>query len=377
MSKPVPEKRLDEIVAAVKAHPNGANFLDVAMELQPIPRVRNLQRWMATLVRQGRILREGKTRSVRFKVPATTATNDLPYFASPEGGGIWRLVRQPLATRAPADYRRITLDRYRPNETYYLPAEFRARLGARRGDTTWKQKPEFDRVLAGLVSTVLELEDAFDPAAGTLGSWRALHGVASPLPILTDQEIRSWLAEPARVGVRPDAQLLWNVRAVFVDLVNAGPAAIGNAGWLYEMYGKVTAQMVTPTLTHRALGANSTAAPALLRTSPLVVPGTVYQPPSDPGLIASCFDQLFREWSVIADPAERAFFVLVHLLYLQPFGRFNPTMALLTMNVSLIAAGLPPKCFEAVLIEDLLAAFRGIWELNRTELLRDAIMFGV
>jgi hypothetical protein len=44
MSKPVPEKRLSEIVAAVGKYPAGATFIDVAVVLEPLPRVRNIQR---------------------------------------------------------------------------------------------------------------------------------------------------------------------------------------------------------------------------------------------------------------------------------------------------------------------------------------------
>lgn len=83
---------------------------------------------------------------------------------------------------------------------------------------------------------------------------------------------------------------------------------------------------------------------------------------------------MFALAGAITDPVERAIFHLTHLLYLQPFGMCNATMALLTMNVHLIVAGLRPVCFEGVPISDLLAAIRGVWELNQTALLRDAFM---
>ncbi len=47
-------------------------------------------------------------------------------------------------------------------------------------------------------------------------------------------------------------------------------------------------------------------------------------------------------------------------------------MALLTMNVPLLSAGLPPVTFAGVAASDLLAGIRGVWELGRTDLLADA-----
>ncbi len=372
MPRPLPESYLAQIVAAVENCPEGAKFLDIAASLNPVPPLRNVERWLAALVRQGRIVRVGRTRSARFK-PPTAVTTEVPYFASPEGEAIWRLVRQPLAERPPADYRRVVLEWYRPNETYYLPADFRAQYNQVRHDT-WRQKPGFDQALAYLVSTILLLEDGFDPAAGTARSWRG--GGRVPLPMLDYPEIVKWLAEPERPAARADAQLLWNVRTVFTDLVDRGPAVVNTPGWLSEMYQQVTARLGGGAATlgpQRGPAAHST---ALLRTSSLQLSSSGYSPPADPWMIESCFKQVFQMSAAITDPVERSFFLLTHLLYLQPFGMFNATMALLTMNVPLLGAGLPPICYHAVLPDDLLAAVRGIWELNRTELLRDATTHG-
>ena len=103
----------------------------------------------------------------------------------------------------------------------------------------------------------------------------------------------------------------------------------------------------------------------------LTLPATVYEPPSDRWLIRTCFETVLRVANGIADPVERAFFLLTHLLYLLPFDRCNATLALLTMNVPLLAAGLRPVTFAAVQPGDLLAGIRAVWELNRTELLGD------
>ena len=94
-------------------------------------------------------------------------------------------------------------------------------------------------------------------------------------------------------------------------------------------------------------------------------------------MIKTYFESVLRLSNAIADPVERAFFVLTHPLYLLPFEQCNATLALLTMNVPLIAAGLRPITFAAVPPDRVLAGLRAGWELNRTELLRDAFVGAV
>ncbi len=101
------------------------------------------------------------------------------------------------------------------------------------------------------------------------------------------------------------------------------------------------------------------------------MPQTSYRAPADPAVIATCFNQILGWSPAIADPVEQAFFILVHLLYLQPFAALNWSMACLAVNIPLLRAGLPPITFGIVRGGDLMAGVRAVWELNRTELLRD------
>ncbi len=120
MAKPRPEKRMAEVVSAVGKLPDGASFIQAAAALNPPATKRNVQRWLGTLVREKKLIRVGNTRTLRYKVPSavpTDVTAGMPCFASPAAQAIHCLVTQPQAERTPADYRRIFLDCYRPNET--------------------------------------------------------------------------------------------------------------------------------------------------------------------------------------------------------------------------------------------------------------------
>jgi hypothetical protein len=205
---------------------------------------------------------------------------------------------------------------------------------------------------------------------------------------LTDVEVASWLSQPERPGARWEAQLLWNIRTAFKALVNRGPSLALTPGLLAELYQLLTNRLSTTasvpvtfqpvTCNAGRFGGVASAAssgvnlPSPLRRTLLILPDTVYAPPNDPQVIDPCFEQVLRQATAITDPAERSFFLLVHLLYLLPFGTLNATMALLAANVPLLSAGLSPITFSGVAPADLLAGIRGVWELGQIELLRDA-----
>ncbi len=127
MNPPIPENQAAAIVAVVEKSATGATMIDVAAALMPTPRERTVQRWLSILVQQKRLIRFGRTRGSRYKVPPSETVETPCSGPSKAAQAIHCLVTQPLAARTPADYRRVILERYRPNETYYLPADLRAR----------------------------------------------------------------------------------------------------------------------------------------------------------------------------------------------------------------------------------------------------------
>ncbi len=149
MAKPIPPDRLEAVFGAVSAFPNGCTLFQVAAKLTPIAPLRNVQRWLGVLVREGRIVRVGATHTVRYKLPDGDAEEAIS-IASREGQAIQVLVNQPLVDRASADYRRVALDAYRPNQAYWIPAAIRARFGVAGGAVTWREPAALNRVVANL-----------------------------------------------------------------------------------------------------------------------------------------------------------------------------------------------------------------------------------
>ncbi len=90
-----------------------------------------------------------------------------------------------------------------------------------------------------------------------------------------------------------------------------------------------------------------------------------------PQRVEDYFRLLLAKAGAIADPFEQAFFVMVHLPYLQPFADVNKRVSRLAANIPLIKANLVPLSFVDVPERAYVEGTLGVYELNRVELLRD------
>ena len=94
-----------------------------------------------------------------------------------------------------------------------------------------------------------------------------------------------------------------------------------------------------------------------------------------PQLIEEYFQQILDTANAVKDPFEQAFFLMVHLPYLQPFEDVNKRVSRLAANIPLIQKNLCPLSFvdvpQGVYVNGLLA----IYELNRIDLLRDVFVW--
>jgi Fic family protein len=108
-----------------------------------------------------------------------------------------------------------------------------------------------------------------------------------------------------------------------------------------------------------------------LRTVSVGIGGSVFHPLEIPQLIDECFGQILAVASEIEDPFEQAFFIMVHLPYLQPFQDVNKRVSRLAANIPLIHRNLCPLSFLDVPNWIYIDGTVAIYELNRIELLRD------
>ena len=137
MAQQIPDKELKVIEEEVGKHADGVTARQIADVLTIAIPHRTLQHRLKSLVEKGRLVRQGERRWAKYYVPGVEAQAELMATAQIEvdalviskaGNEIRAYLRQPPENRKPVGYNRPFLDSYRPNETYYLPDEERARL---------------------------------------------------------------------------------------------------------------------------------------------------------------------------------------------------------------------------------------------------------
>ena len=364
MPKRIPEEELDAILAVVAAHPEGVPVSTIRgglpYELPP----RMLQRRLALLVEQKRLIAEGQRKGRRYRVPVNNsgeggliaggaevaARGEVYVPISREAEAIKQVVRAPIQDRRPIGYQRAFLYDYRPNQTYYLPANTRQRL------LEVGRPPDSDRP-AGTYARTIYSRLLIDL------SWNSSRLEGNTYSLLETEQLLE-LGEAAEGKDAREAQMILNHKAAIELLVDQADEVGFNRYTILNL--------------HALLADNLLADPQAggrLRRIPVGIDGTVYHPLEVPQLIEECFETILDTAAAITDPFEQAFFALVHLAYLQGFENVNKRVSRLAANIPLIRGNLCPLSFVDVPERAYIDGVLAIYELNRIELLRDVFVW--
>ncbi|MDX2316213.1 MAG: Fic family protein [Gammaproteobacteria bacterium] len=364
MPKRIPEQELDAILAIVAAHPQGVQVSAVREGLPYQLPPRMLQRRLALLVEQKRMVAEGRGKGRRYRAPAVITSSgnliagnatvearaEVYVPVSPEAQDIKQAVRAPIQNRRPVGYQRAFLDDYRPNVTYFLPAETRQRL------FEMGRPPDGERPAGTYARTIysrllVEL------------SWNSSRLEGNTYSLLETERLLE-LGEAAEGKDALEAQMILNHKAAIEMLVDQADEIGFNRYTILNL--------------HALLSDNLLADPQAggrLRRIPVGIDGTVYHPLEVPQLIVECFEAILDTVAAITDPFEQAFFMLVQLAYLQCFEDVNKRVSRLAANIPLIRGNLCPLSFVDVPERAYIDGVLGIYELNRVELLRDVFVW--
>ena len=364
MPKRIPEQELDAILTVVAAHPEGVQVSAIREGLPYELPPRMLQRRLALLAEQKRLIAEGQRRGRRYRVPVTItgkgdpvadraiveAVGEVYVPLSPAAEAVRQAIRAPIQKRQPVGYQRAFLDDYRPNVTYYLPAQTRQRL------LDMGRPPNGERP-AGTYARTIYSRLLIDL------SWNSSRLEGNTYSVLETERLLE-LGEAAESKDALETQMILNHKAAIELLVDQADEIGFNRYTILNL--------------HALLADNLLADPQAggrLRRIPVGIDGTVYHPLEVPQLIEECFEQILDTAAAITDPFEQAFFTLVHLAYLQGFEDVNKRVSRLAANIPLIRGNLCPLSFvdmpERAYIDGVLA----IYELNRVELLRDVFVW--
>ena len=364
MPKRLREADLQAIEAAVRQYSEGASARQIGEMLPVAVPHRTLQYRLKTLVRTGRLIMEGAGRGARYRVPKTVDVSVHFRAGSPQvrvqveavpplseaGAEIQEYVRQPVGARKRVSYNRSFLDSYRPNETFYLSEQEREHLWE-LGRSDGAKQPGGTHARRILNRLLIDL------------SWNSSRLEGNTYSLLETSRLLE-LNEEAEGKERREAQMILNHKDAIEFLVDAVEDAGFNRYTLLNL--------------HALLANNLLANPAAvgrLRQIGVEIGGSVFLPSGIPQLLEECFDQILSTVSSIHDPFERAFFVMVQIPYLQPFDDVNKRTSRLAANIPLIQENLSPLSFEDVSRQLYTEAMLGVYELNRTELLKDVFLW--
>ena len=356
MPKHISDKDLYPIETLLADRPDGCRIgeIEKALEDQGLSfNRRTLQRRLARLEKAERILIVGAGRATRylpivFAKKSIETNNDI--FLSIDAQEIQNRVSRPLSARKPISYQREFIDSYQPNVTWYLPAAIRNHLmdNGRRISIDYAAGTYIRQILDRLLIDL---------------SWASSRLEGNTYSLLeTERLIAFGEAAPGKTPF--ETQMVLNHKAAIEFLVDA----VDENG-----LDRRTILNLHALLSDNLLGDPS--ASGRLRAIPVGIGKSVYEPLAVPQLIDEIFCQILDTAAAISDPFEQAFFVTVHLPYLQPFEDVNKRVSRLAANIPLIHHNLSPLSFVDVPEDLYIEGLLGVYELNRIELMREVFVW--
>lgn len=360
MSRPISKNELDEILQSLTLFPNGGSLKEINQKLKLSLPTYTLQRRLAFLIKKGQVQTEGKARALRYKlllvndemseekfIAKEQQEQTIPLSATSED--IQRKINQPIIERTPVGYRRKFLDDYRPNVSRYLSEVTCQKLfelgktdGERPAGTYAREI--FNRLLIEL-------------------SWNSSRLEGNTYSILETERLLE-LSEAAEGKDVEETQMILNHKAAIEFLVDCADEIDINRHIVLNIHALLSDNLL-----------KDAEACGRIRSRSVGIAKSVYHLLVVPDVINECFDQVIDTAKAIQNPFEQAFFMMVHLPYLQPFEDVNKRVSRLVANIPLIRLNLSPLSFRDVPQKTYINGLMAVYELNSIDLLRDVFIW--
>ena len=311
----------------------------------------------------GRLVREGEGRWAKYQLPpvaeggeiiAGDAQDDGQGEAlvplSESGAAIQDYLKQPPEARKPVGYNREFLESYRPNVSAYLSRKERAHLG-KIGRPAMAAQPAGTYARQILNRLLIDL------------SWNSSRLEGNTYSLLDTRRLIEF-GEEAEGGGHGEAQMILNHKDAIEFLVSAADEIGLNRYTLLNLHAMLANNLL-----------QDEAAAGRLRHIAVGIEKSAFHPLEDPQLIEQCFDQILATATAIEDSFEQSFFLMAQLPYLQPFDDVNKRVSRLAANIPLIKSNMSPLSFTDVPRSTYTEATLGVYELNKTDLLRDVFIW--
>jgi len=363
MARRISEENLQAIMDAVGAE-EGATAQQIARALRTGIPLRTLQYRLKQLVDGGRLVKEGKGPSAKYRLPQAegaerviggeariTPQGELFVPVAKASVAIQTYVRKPIAARKPVGYRREFLDAYRPNATAYLSSKEREHL-LRIGSQPAAGQPAGTYARQILDRLLIDL------------SWASSRLEGNTYSLLETKRLIAF-GQHAEGKDQLEAQMILNHKDAIEFLVGQAHDITFNRYTILNLHALLANNLLA-----------DADAPGRLRRMRVGISGSVFHPLEVPQLIEECFDQILATAAAINDPFEQAFFVMVQFPYLQPFDDVNKRVSRLAANIPFIRSNLVPLSFMDVPRQTYTEAMLGVYELNKVDFLKDVFIWG-
>lgn len=357
MPKLLPSNELQAILEIVAQNP-GISLAGIISALEiPISR-RKIQHRLGFLIKKKHLIADGIGRGRRYKpildntkINSTGLENLIDYGIplSKKAKETLTIVQQPIQARTPVGYNRQFLDDYRPNETYYLSKSLRLHL-LEIGKTDG-ERPAGTYAREVLSRLLIDL------------SWNSSRLEGNTYSLLETERLIEF-SDFAESKDLKEAQMILNHKEAIEFLVDSAEEIGINSYTILNLHGLLSQNLLADPGTC-----------GRVRERPVGISKTVYHPLSVPQLIKECFQQVLDTANAIKDPLEQAFFLMVHLPYLQPFEDVNKRVSRLAANIPLIRWNLCPLSFVDVPQDIYVSGLLAVYELNNIELLKDVFVW--
>lgn len=356
MPKQVPQNELDAIVEVIASFPDGVHLREIMNALKIKISRRNVQNRLILLIRKGRVYSQGMTRARIYRLSSEDKIQNFveeekntPIYLSSISREIQKKIEKSPMERTPVGYNRKFLDEYRPNVTHYLSKTVCQRfleLGKTDGERpagTYAREI-FNRLLIDL-------------------SWNSSRLEGNTYSLLETERLLEF-NEVVEGKDLTETQMILNHKLAIEFLVDSAEEIDINRQTILNVHALLSDNLL----------ADSNAC-GRVRSKSIGIAKSAYHPLIVPDVINECFDQVIDTAEAIHDPFEQAFFLMVHLPYLQPFEDVNKRVSRIVANIPLIRLNLSPLSFMDVPQKMYTNGLLAIYELNRVDLLRDVFIW--
>lgn len=303
-----------------------------------------VKRMLERLLSANKLVKQGRARATRYLLPVqggmiSEVDTPLPAVAGPQWSErsvqLLQRLSAPLGTREPVTYHRGFVEDYKPNESALLPAKLSeelAQLGRMHG-----QQPAGTYARKVLEQLLIDL------------SWSSSRLEGNTYSLLATEELFKSGVSDGNV----DAVMLLNHKSAIEFLMDAVPTYGLSMGLVRNLHSVLMRDLLPDV---DDLGT--------IRNKVVNISDTVYVPSQVPTVLEEMLTNIISKARLIKNPIEAAFFLWLHLAYLQPFADGNKRVSRLAANIPLMLYNQAPLSFLDVSPQDYAQAVLGVYEFR-------------